>query len=81
MARRKRSFIKGRLRSKLVGSLCAGVAFPPPVVAVVGVARSWLSACCAGSDVFRLLALVLSYALFFPSEGVSVRQWRLDPVR
>lgn len=35
VARRKCNFIKGRLRWKLVGSLCAGAAFPPPISAVL----------------------------------------------
>lgn len=35
VARRKRNFIRGRLRWKLIGSLCAGVSLGPPQLAVL----------------------------------------------
>ena len=78
MARRKRSFIKGRLRWKLVGSLCAGDALLPPSLAAFSVVALALR---LTRTVSRSLALVSSYAVFLSLEGVSDRLWRVDPGR
>lgn len=77
LARRKRNFIKGRLRWKLVGSLCAGAAFGPPRSAAVCVVFRWLVRAVRVVEISFSPASVLSYAVLWSPEGVSRRWWRL----